>query len=93
MFSNMKKNTKNGVNKKNELPQLIARHIAITGGTGFIGSHVLEELSRLKATLTVLTRDPKNPFFKKLAFRKNLVIVHAGADGDIRSLTHPGVCG
>ncbi|EPB0122530.1 NAD-dependent epimerase/dehydratase family protein [Providencia stuartii] len=53
------------------------RNLLITGGTGFIGSHLLHKLAEQGHNLTVLSRNPQNrviPYRPKLPEKVNVVI-------------------
>lgn len=52
------------------------RNLLITGGTGFIGSHLLHKLAEQGHNLTVLSRNPQNrviPYRPKLPEKVNVV--------------------
>jgi len=55
--------------------------IAVTGATGFIGSHVLQELSRHPVEIVAIARDPKRlPGSRKVHHVVGLDIADPGAD-------------
>ncbi|MEM7141200.1 MAG: NAD-dependent epimerase/dehydratase family protein [Actinomycetota bacterium] len=66
--------------RSEEAPNVSGTRVVITGGAGFIGSHVVQRLAALGATVTIL--DDLDPWYSPARKRRNLdeLVAIAGVD-------------